>query len=107
MAQILTLALHAVEKLSPLDGKKSNNLVLPARRCSRPLGVSKIHQLTNLELVARHIYLPVTRRRSNASERICVTIWQTSPLLSIHGIAVNQAGSTLLILLLVKNNTVL
>ena len=41
------------------------------------------------------------------SERICVAIWQTSPLLTVHGIAVNQAGSTLLVLLLVKNNTVL
>ena len=40
--------------------------------------------------------------------RICVAIWPTSsPLLSVHGIAVNQAGSTLLILLLVKNDTVL
>ena len=69
--------------------------------------MSKIHQLTNLELVARHICLRVTRRKFDASERICVASWQTSPLLTVHGIAVNQAGSTLLVLLLVKNNTVL
>ena len=70
--------------------------------------MSKIHQLTNRELVARHICLRATRRRLNASERIFVAIWQTSsPLLSVHGIAVNRAGSTLLILLLVKNDTVL
>ena len=106
-SKCLALALNAVEKLSALDRKKSNDLVLPARRWSRPVGWSKIHQLTNLELVARHICLRVTRRRLNASERICVAIWQTSPLLSVHGIAVNQAGSTLLILLLVKNDTVL
>lgn len=36
-----------------------------------------------------------------------ITICQASPLLSVHGITVNQAGSTIVILLLLKNDTVL
>ena len=69
--------------------------------------MSKIHQLTNLELVAVISASVLLGGSLMPSERICVAIWQTSPLLTVHGIAVNQAGSTLLVLLLVKNNTVL
>jgi hypothetical protein len=90
-----------------LERKKSNNLYCRPAVGHARCGCAKSISLTNLELVARPICLLVTWRRLNASERVCVTIWQTSPLLSVHGIAVNQAGSALLILLPVKNDTVL
>jgi len=69
--------------------------------------VSKIHQLTNLDLwriISASVLLGGGLMPPSAFVWL---FWQTSPLLSVHGIAVNQAGGILLILLLVKNNTVL